>query len=306
MFKFVVVKIVGALLTLFLAATLAFVLSRFSGDPVYQILGDQATEEQINELRERLGLNSPLLIQYVNFLGDLVTGDLGYSLRYGQDNLDLILGRLGATVLLATLALTLGAVVGFVLGILSALNENSWIDRLSMGLALLGQSIPAFWLGMMLVVVFALNFRILPAGELQGPLSLILPVVTLSTLPMAKVARLARSSMVEVLEEPFVEAARARGFSGRRVVFAHVIRNSLTPVVTLTGIQAGVLLSGAVTVEYVFAWPGMGSLAVQAAGFRDFPLVQALVVFGALAFVVINLTVDLINGAIDPRIRETV
>ncbi|MBS4754550.1 ABC transporter permease [Nocardioides sp. zg-ZUI104] len=306
MFKFVMVKVAGAALTLYLAATIAFVLSRTSGNPVHQILGDHATDDQIAALRERLGLDASLPVQYFSFLGDLITGDFGTSLRYGQENLTLIGSRLGASILLAALALALGAFVGFILGIVAALHENGWIDRLSMGLALLGQSVPAFWLGMMLVVLFSIKASILPAGEFSGPSSLILPVVTLSTLPMAKVARLARSSMVEILEEPFVEAARARGFSGRRVLFAHVVRSSLTPVVTLTGIQAGALLSGAVTVEYVFAWPGLGSLAVQAVGFRDFPLVQALVVFGACAFVIINLSVDLINGAIDPRLRETV
>jgi peptide/nickel transport system permease protein len=304
MLKYITVKLAGAALTLFLAATIAFALSRAAGDPVHQILGDHATADQIQALRERLGLDAPPLQQFVGYLSGLLGGDLGTSLRYGQDNLTLILGRLGASLLLASLAIAVGATVGFALGTLAALHENGWIDRLSMGLALLGQSVPAFWLGMMLVVVFAIQVPVLPAGEFTGPASLILPVFTLSTLPMAKVARLARSSMVEVLEEPFVEAARARGFSGRRVVFAHIVRNSLTPVVTLTGIQVGALLSGAVTVEYVFDWPGLGSLAVQAVGFRDFPLVQALVVVGALAFVIINLLVDIANGAIDPRLRE--
>lgn len=306
MLKFVLVKFAGAALTLFLAATIAFVLSRLSGNPVHEILGDHATGAQIAALRERLGLDASLPSQYFTFLRNLVTGDFGSSLRYGQENLSLIGSRFGASLLLAVLALALGAVIGFVLGIAAALHESGWIDRISMGLALLGQSVPAFWLGMMLVILLSINASIFPAGEFTGPSSLILPVLTLSTLPMAKVARLARSSMVETLEEPFVEAARARGFSGSRVIYGHVIRNSLTPVVTMTGIQAGALLSGAVTVEYVFAWPGLGSLAVQAVGFRDFPLVQALVVFGAFAFVVINLLVDLVNGAIDPRLRETV
>ena len=304
--RFVVTKLGGAALTLLLAATIAFALSRAAGDPVHQILGDQATGEQIKALRERLGLDAPLVQQYFTYLADLVRGDFGTSLRYGQENVSLLLGRVGASLLLASLAIALGATVGFALGTLAALRENSWIDRIAMGVALLGQSVPAFWLGMMLVVIFAINVPILPAGELTGPASLVLPVVTLSTLPMAKVARLARSSMVEILEEQFVEAARARGFSGRRVVLSHIVRNSMTPVVTLTGIQVGALLSGAVTVEYVFAWPGLGTLAVQAVGFRDFPLVQALVIFGALAFVVINLVVDIINGAVDPRLRESV
>ena len=303
--RFVVTKLGGAALTLLLAATIAFALSRAAGDPVHQILGDQATADQIQALRARLGLDAPLVQQYVTYLTDLVRGDFGTSLRYGQENVTLLLDRVGASLLLASLAIALGATVGFALGSLGAMHENSWIDRIAMSVALLGQSVPAFWLGMMLVVIFAINFPILPAGEMTGPASLVLPVVTLSTLPMAKVARLARSSMVEILEEPFVEAARARGFSGRRVVFSHIVRNSMTPVVTLTGIQVGALLSGAVTVEYVFAWPGLGTLAVQAVGFRDFPLVQALVVVGALAFVVLNFLGDIINGAVDPRLRES-
>ncbi len=305
MAKFVVVKLLGAALTLLLAASIAFILSRASGDPVHQILGDHATAQQIADFRHTLGLDASLWQQYFHYLGDLIHGDFGTSLRYGQENVTLLLDRLRASLLLASLAILLGATVGFALGTFAALHENSWIDRIAMGLALLGQSVPAFWLAMMLVIIFAINMPILPAGEFTGPSSLILPVVTLSTLPMAKVARLARSSMVEILEEPLVEAAHARGFSARRVVFRHIVRNSMTPVVTLTGIQMGALLSGAVTVEYVFAWPGLGTLAVQAVGFRDFSLVQALVVFGALAFVVINLCVDIINGAVDPRLRES-
>lgn len=171
-------------------------------------------------------------------------------------------------------------------------------------LALLGQSVPLFWLGLMLILLFAVRLGWFPAGQNDGIESLVLPAVTLSTLPMAQIARLTRSSMSEVLQEGFVSAARARGLAGWRIILIHAFRPASLPVVTIVGLQAGMLLSGAVTVEYVFAWPGLGSLATQAVQTRDFPLVQSIVVFGALVFVLINLAVDLLYGLVDPRIRE--
>lgn len=304
MIKFTVVRVAGAALTLLIAIAVAFLLTRIAGDPVHNILGDLATQEQVDEMRRNLGLDAPLVRQFADFMGGLLRGDLGTSLRYSRPNTELIVSRLGASMVLAGTAVAFGVITGYTLGVIAAFRENTWVDRTVMSVALLGQSVPAFWLGMMLISVFAVGLQWLPAGQQGGLSHLVLPAFTLATLPMAKVARLARSQVSEVLHEPFVTAARVRGFGRTRVLFRHILPNSLQPVITLVGIQVGTLLSGAVTVEYVFNWQGLGTLATQAVQFRDFRLVQALVVFGAAAFVVINLVIDLINGWIDPRVRE--
>lgn len=296
-------KVGLALVTLLLAVTVAFFLGRLAGDPVYQIVGDNAPPAVVQEARQQLGLDKPLAVQYAAYVGAIAHGDLGSSLRYSRPNLTLILGRLPASLELAALALLIGILLGGLLGAVAAVNENGWVDRLSVALALIGQSVPAYWLGIMLVIVFAINLQWLPAGQSGDWQHLVLPALTLSTLPMARVARLARSSLVEVLHEPFVASARSRGLSARRVFFAHVVRNAALPVITVVGLQAGALLSGAITVEFVFAWPGLGNLSVQAVQFRDFTLVQALVVFGSTSFVLINLLVDIVNSVIDPRVR---
>lgn len=304
MIRLLVSKVGSALATLWVAVTIAFFLARGSGDPARQILGGTASQSQIDALRAQLGLNRSLLSQYVHFLGDLVTFNLGTSLRYGQSNAELIGSRLPASIELAVLAIVIAVVVGVPLGILAALREGSLVDRIASAVALIGQSVPLFWLGLMLVLLFAVKLGWFPAGERNSLSSLILPAVTLSTLPMAQIARLTRSSMGEVLTEGFVSAARARGLAGWRIVLVHALRSAALPVVTIIGLQVGMLLSGAVTVEYVFAWPGLGTLATQAVQARDYTLVQAIVVVGALAFVVINLIVDIIYGLVDPRIRE--
>jgi peptide/nickel transport system permease protein len=302
--RLVLSRTVTALLTLLIAVSIAFFLARSSGNPVRQILGDFASEEQVAQVSAQLGLDKPLLVQYGNFLWDLVRFDLGESLRYGQSNVELVASRLPATIELAFFALVIAVVIGVPLGILAALRENSIVDRVASAIALLGQSVPLFWLGLMLVLVFAVRLGWFPAGQNDGPMSLVLPAVTLSTLPMAQIARLTRSSMSEVLQDEFVSAARARGLASWRIVYVHALRSAALPVVTIVGLQIGMLFSGAVTVEFVFAWPGLGTLATQAVQGRDFTLVQAIVVVGALAFVVINLLVDLLYGVVDPRIRE--
>jgi peptide/nickel transport system permease protein len=304
MIRLVVSKTANAVLTLLIASSLAFFLARGSGSPVREILGESATADQVAQLTAQLGLDKPLIVQYGHFLLDLVTFDLGDSLRYGQSNLALIAGRLPASIELALFALLLAVAVGVPLGIIAARREGSLIDRIASMLALLGQSVPLFWLGLMLILLFAVQLGWLPAGQDDGIASLVLPAVTLSTLPMAQIARLTRSSMSEVLNEGFIAAARARGLAGWRIILIHAFRPASLPVVTIIGLQAGMLLSGAVTVEYVFAWPGLGSLATQAVQTRDFPLVQSIVVVGALVFVLINLAVDLLYGLVDPRIRE--
>jgi peptide/nickel transport system permease protein len=304
--RFLLGKASHGLVTLLLAVTIAFFLARGTGDPVREMLGDLASDEQVAALRSQLGLDRSLPVQFVTFLKDLVTFNLGDSLRYHSSNLDLILSRLPASAQLALAAMVIAVVIGVPLGIWAAVKEGRLADRVASVIALTGQSIPLFWLGLMLILFFAVGLGWLPAGQSTGFSSLILPAVTLSTLPMAQIARLTRSGMTEVLGETFVSASHARGLAWWRIILVHAFRNASLPVITIIGLQAGTLLSGAITVEFVFAWPGLGTLATQAVQTRDFSLIQAIVVFGALVFVVINLLVDLLYGALDPRIRDGV
>lgn len=302
--RFVIPKLVAAIATLLLAVTIAFFLARLSGDPARTILGPLASEEQVALKRAELGLDQPLLSQYVSYLGELVRGDLGESLRYGQSNWELIWSRFPASIQLSVAAVAIAVLIGVPLGVFAALKENTIWDRLSVIASLSGQSLPLFWIGLVFILLFSVNLGWFPAGQSGTWKHLVLPAVTLSFFPMARISRLTRSAMTEVLEEGYVTAARARGLRERTVVVVHALRNAALPVVTIIGLQAGALLSGAVTVEFVFAWPGLGTLATQAVSFRDFTLVQAVVVVGALVFVLINLVVDLIYGLVDPRIRE--
>ncbi|HTW15826.1 MAG TPA: ABC transporter permease [Nocardioides sp.] len=304
MLRVVLGRTVSGLVTLLLAITIAFFLARGTGSPAEQILGDGATPQQIADLERHLGLDRPLLVQYVDYLGHLVTFDLGDSLRYHASNLDLITSRMPASFTLALVAMLIAVVVGIPLGILAARHEGGLIDRIASGGALLGQSMPLFWLGLMLILIFSVELGWLPAGQFNSPSSVILPALTLSTLPTAQIARLTRSSMGEVLGAGFITAAEARGIARWRITLVHAFRSASLPVVTVVGLQAGMLLSGAVTVEYVFGWPGLGTLALQAVQARDFTLVQGIVVVGATIFVLINLAVDVLYGLVDPRIRE--
>jgi peptide/nickel transport system permease protein len=305
-----VIKLLGiriglGLVTLLIAVTVAFLIVRGSGDPAAELLGASATPDRIADLRHQLGLDAPLISQYFDFLGGLLRGDLGESLRYNQPNFDLVMQRLPSTFELAGVALIIACVVGVPLGTLAAMKEGTWVDRLASAVALFGQSVPVFWLGLMLILLFAVQLHWLPAGQQNGPLSVILPAVALSTLPMAQIARLTRSSMSETLSEQFIVAGRARGLSTASIVLKHGLRNSSIPVITIFGLQVGALLSGAVTVEYVFAWPGLGTLATQAVQGRDFTLVQAVVVVGVAVFVVVNLVIDVLYVVVDPRIRRS-
>ncbi|MGI5242237.1 ABC transporter permease [Dactylosporangium sp. CA-139066] len=304
MIRFLLGKVANALATLLIAVSIAFFLARSTGDPVRQMLGDFATDDQVAQLKAQLGLDRPLGVQYLSFLGHLVTGNLGDSLRYGASNLELILGRLPASLELVAGAMVIAVLFGVPLGIWAAMREGRLVDRLASTVALAGQSVPLFWLGLMLILIFAVSLGWLPAGQATGFSSLVLPALTLSMLPMAQIARLTRSGMSEVLGETFISATHARGIKPWRTNLIHGFRNASLPVITIVGLQAGALLSSAVTVEFVFAWPGLGSLATQAVQTRDFPLIQAIVVVGAVVFVVINLIVDVLYGALDPRIRD--
>ncbi|OLC63274.1 MAG: glutathione ABC transporter permease GsiC [Candidatus Rokuibacteriota bacterium] len=284
------------------------------GDPAEIMLGPQATHEDITRLRTELGLDEPLPVQYARWMGRVLQGDLGRSLWMKRPVLGEVLRRFQATVVLAASALLLSTLGGIALGVLSAARRNSLLDRLSALASLFGASMPSFWLGIVLMVIFALWLGWLPASGMFAPYGgggvgdllshLVLPTVTLAAASLTIIARLTRSTMLDVLGQDFVRTARAKGVRESFVVVRHALRNALIPTVTVVGVQAGYLLGGAVLTETVFAWPGVGTLMVQGILARDFPLVQGCVLVIALGFVLVNLTVDVLYATLDPRIRR--
>ena len=289
------------------------VLHLSPGDPVEIMLGSQATQEDRARLRAELGLDQPLHVQYGRWLGHVARGDLGRSLWMKRPVLDEVLGRFKATLVLTGTALLLSSLAGVALGVASATRPNSVLDRLSAVASLFGASMPTFWLGIVLMVIFALWLGWLPAsgmyaayggGDLRDLLShLVLPAVTLAAASVTIIARLTRATMLETLGQDYIRTARAKGVVERAVVLRHGLKNALIPIVTVVGVQAGYLLGGAVLTETVFAWPGVGTLMVQGILARDFPLVQGCVLVVALSFVLVNLAVDLLYAWLDPRIR---
>jgi len=290
-------------LMLFLVAVTVFMLGHLTGDPVRLMVPDLATEEDIAILRHTLGLDRPLPVQFADFLLHAVQGDLGTSLRYRQPALGLVLERMPATAELSTAAMVIALVVAIPSGIVSATRRGSWADSLTSVVSVVGQSMPAFWIGIMLIILFAVELRVLPAAGRGDAGSLVLPAITLGLWPMARIARVLRSSILEVLHEDYVRTARAKGLGDRVVLVRHVMRNASIPVVTVTALTFGTILGGTVITESVFAWPGVGRLALEAIYNRDFPLMQATVFVVASIFVVINFALDLAYVWLDPRIR---
>jgi len=289
------------------------VLHLAPGDPAEIMLGSQATQADLERLRAELGLTQPLYVQYVHWVGLVARGDLGRSIWMKRPVLNEVLGRFKATLVLTGAALVLSTAAGLALGIASAIRPNSLLDRLSAVASLFGASMPVFWLGIVLMVVFALWLGWLPASGMFAPygggdlrdllVHLALPAVTLAAASVTIIARLTRSTMLETLGQDYIRTARAKGVVERAVVLRHGLKNALIPIVTVVGVQAGYLLGGAVLTETVFAWPGVGTLMVQGILARDFPLVQGCVLVVALSFVLINLAVDLLYAWLDPRIR---
>jgi len=286
--------------------TLVFIALRASGDPAATMLPGDASVEELTALRRELGLDRPLHIQYARFLAGAVTGDFGTSFRHQQPALPLVLERLPATLELAFAALALAVAAALPLGIVAALRRGRLADVLAMGFAVVGQATPYFWMGIMLILVVSVELGWLPTSGRGGWEHIVLPAITLGTHFAASLARLTRTSMLEVLGQNYVTTARAKGLAERRVILVHALKNAAVPVVTLIGLQFGTLLGGAVVTETIFAWPGVGRLAVQSIFVRDYPVVQAGVLVLALTFVAINLFVDLLYGYLDPRIRTEV
>ncbi len=285
-------------------ATLVFLLLHFiPGDPVDLMLGDSALGTDRETLRDQLGLNDPLIVQYLRYFGDLLQGDWGTSLFSKKPVFEEIMERVPATMELMFGAMVVTILVAMPLGLIAAVNKGTWIDQGAMIFSLLGVSIPNFWLGPMLILLFSIHFDLLPVNERGGLEHLILPALTLGTSLASILARITRSSVVETLQAEYIRTARSKGISELRIIFRHALRNALIPIVTVIGLQVGVLLSGAIITEAIFDWPGLGNLLISAINSRNYPLVQGCVLFIAGSYVMVNLVIDLLYAYLDPRIR---
>lgn len=302
MTRYLAGRILQAVLGLIFITTLVFFLVRLTGDPARILMSDFAPLELRQELAERLGLDRPLHEQYFSYMSGLLTLDLGRSFN-GRPVIDILLDRLPATASLAFAALFIAIILGLPLGILSAVYRGSAVDIFARTVALFGQSVPAFWLAIMLVLIFAVILRIFPVAYSQGIESYVLPAIAIGWAAVAGIARLVRSSMLDVLDSDYVRMARAKGLPPRVVVVKHAFRSAIIPVLTFTGLVLGSFLNGSVVVETVFAWPGLGKLTLDAVNSRDFPVVQGAVIMIAVFFITINLLVDLLYAFVDPRVR---
>ncbi len=297
-------RLVQVLLSLFFILTLLFVLLRFAGDPVLQLAGLDARPEDIAALRHSMGFDRPIPEQYVEYLGELVTrGSFGLSYRQNVPVEQLVFARLPYTLGLALVAMLLSVVVAVPTGIASALHRGGWPDTLAVGLSAIAQSVPAFWVGLLLILGFAVSLHLLPSEGARSWSSVILPAVAVALPELARLTRLVRSSLLEVTREDYIRTARAKGLSSRAVVYGHALRNSLIAPVTFASLQWARMLGGVVVIEQVFAWPGIGRLLLDALKVRDFPIVMSCVFYIALVFLVMSLVVDLAYAWLDPRIH---
>jgi peptide/nickel transport system permease protein len=302
--RFLLRRLLLTLPVLIGVSTLVFSLIHLiPGDPVQTMLGESASPADVAQMRTRLGLDRPLLVQYGAFMKGAVSGDLGRSLRSSQPVASEIAQRFPATLELALAAMAVALIVAIPLGIIAAVNADTRVDHLATTAALLGISVPNFWLGPLLAIVFSIELGWLPVSGRGTLAHLVLPAVTLGAPLAAVLARMTRASLLEELRELYVLAARSRGVSRTRAVLRHAFRNSLIPVVTIIGLQAGVVLTGAVVTETIFAWPGVGRYLIQSITARDYPAVQGCILFIAIAYVSVNLITDLAYGFLDPRIR---
>jgi peptide/nickel transport system permease protein/oligopeptide transport system permease protein len=293
-----------AIPTLAGAATLVFVIIRLlPGDPAMLLAGPDAGPDDITRLRAQLGTDQPLLVQYASYLKSLLTGDLGRSIITQDPVTAEIFSRLGYTLQLAITSIAIASVIGITLGSVAAIKHRTWFDAAASGLAIFGASMPVFWLGLMLIVLFAIDLRLLPAGGSDGTWSWVLPSCTLAAETIGVIARMTRSSMLEVLKVDFIRTARAKGADRRTVLLKHALRNALLPVITVIGLQFGYLLGGAVLTETVFSWPGIGRLLVDSILARDYPVVQGIIFVFSASFILVNILVDVVYAVIDPRIR---
>lgn len=304
MANFLITRLLYAAAVLLGVSVAVFFLIRIGGDPSALFLPPEASLEEIERFRRLMGFDRPLSVQYFEFLGRALQGDFGMSLRYGQPAMTLVLERMPATLELGAVALLMSLIVSVPLAILAAAKRGSAVDRASLLVSLIGQSFPAFWLAIMLILLFSETFRVLPPSGRGTWQHLIMPAIVLATYSTAIITRLLRSSMIEVLQSDYVRTARGKGVKESRIILSHALRNAAIPTLTVIGLQIGALLGGAVITEEVFAYPGVGRLAIQAIANRDFTVVQAFVLLIAALIVAINLLVDLSYGLLDPRLRK--
>lgn len=305
MYKYVLKRLLLMIPTMLFVTVLVFSINYFSdGDPIVDILGAEATQEQIEAKREELGLNDSYFEQLFRYIKNIVTKfDFGTSYKTGQAVIDEVLERFPTTLLLTLCSMLIATIVGITLGVISAVKQYSVFDYIATFLSLIGVSIPAFWLGLMLMLVFALNLGWLPASGFYGPKYWILPSITIATIPISTITRTTRSAMLEVIRQDYMRTARAKGLSERAVIYKHGLKNTLIPVITIIGIQLGRTLAGSIVTENIFSIPGLGSLISNAIYARNYPIIQGAILFCALSFCVINLLVDILYAYIDPRIK---
>lgn len=300
--RYLGVRLGQAVIALWGVATAVFFALRLSGDPARLLAPQGATEADIDQLRHTLGLDIPLWRQYGNFLTGLLHGDVGYSYVQHESALVLIGQRLPFTAQLALVALLLSAILGVGAGMITALSRGGWGERVLMPIILAGQAMPAFWTGILLILVFSVTFHLLPSTGYDGPASIILPAITLASLSAATVARVTRGAVLEQLSRDYVRTARSKGAGTWRLVSRHLLRNVSIPILTVLALETANLLGGSVVTEMIFAWPGVGQLTVQSVDGRDFPVVQAIVLLASTVYIVINLVTDILYSVIDPRI----
>ena len=289
---------------MWVVVTLVFVALRLSGDPAKAMLSDEASQAQIDAFNRKYGLDQPIYLQYAYYLRNVLSGDFGNSLREQRPVTELVHARIGNTLLLGVAGIAIALVLGLPAGILAAIHHNRLLDRLLTAGTFLGQSLPNFFLGILLILLFSLHLRWLPSSGIGTWQHLILPAFTLSTGLLSSMARMTRSSLLEVMRQEYVRTARAKGFSNPQVILRHCLRNAAIPVLTLFGLSIGMLIGGAAITETIFAWPGIGRFAVSAISMRDYPLIQYIVLLVAASVVTANFVVDLLYGVIDPRIRS--
>ncbi len=302
--RYLIQRLLAALLTLVGVATIVFLLLRLlPGDPARIIAGLLATNEEVERIRVQLGLDRPLPVQYVIFMTNLLQGDLGISARTNQPVLTEVMARLPATLKLAIVSTALASIFGITAGVLAATRRYSLFDYVASFGTLIGISMPVYWLGLLLIIVFAVKLRWLPAAGADKPASIVLPSLTLASFSVALIARMTRASMLEVLSQDYIRTARAKGLQERVIVFRHALQNAFIPILTVIGLQFGALLGGAVLTESVFGWPGIGLLLVDSIFARDYPVVQGTVLIFSALFILVNLVVDILYAYIDPRIH---
>jgi peptide/nickel transport system permease protein len=292
-----------SLLVLLGVSFVVFFILYLTGDPALVLLPPEASAEDVRRFRDAMGFNDPFLVQYSRFLAGALRGDFGQSVRHGEPAFALVLERMPATFELAGAGLLIALSLAIPAGIISAVRRNSVLDYVSTVVALLGQSMPTFWLGIMLILVFSVQWNLLPSSGRGTAQHLVLPAITLGLFTTARITRLTRSGMLEVLNQDYIRTARAKGVGSRPVVWKHAFKNAAIPIVTIVGIELGTLLGGSVITETIFAWPGVGRLSVQAIYNRDYPVVQAAVFVLSTTFVLVNLVVDVLYTYLDPRIR---